>query len=455
MEKYDIFISFATEDIEVAEKVCSLLADYNLSAEEQDKVGYFIYTESIYCTEDFINKITRALSQVKTVLFLASKSSYNSKWCKKEIFQAAEKDIPISTYVLDDEPMNEEFAFLIGPQRWHNRKDVSIEDMIGELLTWLKRKNINISSSSNRSQNNQQNDIDIYKQLNGPLKELYAKALTGDTYAMLEFAKHLYEGKGVRHSFTLAKEWFRKAAIADQAEAEYYMSLYARFGIAGEIVDLNEAFIWCRKAAEHGFEQAIFQTGMDYYNGSGVVQCYEKAVYWWEKASSFNVIAKYNLGVCHENGLGTDVNYEKALECYLISANLGDADAQENLAIMYNTGKGVKQDNEKAFKYFALAAKQGKVKSIYNLGVLYANGLGVKKDIKKAVEYYKRAASMGLPSANYNLGNCYALGEGVESDIMKALIHYEKAAKKGHQKAERNYRILMSNIMGGHTPPLH
>jgi hypothetical protein len=62
MEKYDIFISFATEDIEVAEKVCSLLADYNLSAEEEDKVGYFIYTESIYCTEDFINKITQFIT---------------------------------------------------------------------------------------------------------------------------------------------------------------------------------------------------------------------------------------------------------------------------------------------------------------------------------------------------------------------------------------------------------
>lgn len=442
MEKYDIFISYATKDILVAEKVCSSLDNYNRSVDEDDKVSYFIYTESISWTEDFPDKITRVLSQVKAVFFLASRSSYNSKWCKREIFLAIEKDIPISTYIIDDEPMNEEFAFLLGPKRWHNNKDVILEDMISKLLTGLKGKTIKISSSSNSPQIHRQNDNDIYKQLNGSIKKLFDTALAGDAKAQLEFAKHLYNGEGVRRNFSIAKEWFRKAAILEQAEAEYFMSLYSRYGIAGEIVDFNEAFVWCLKAAKHGFEQAIFQTGMDYYDGLGTSQSYEKAVYWWDKASCSNVTAKYNLGVCYENGLGTKIDYKRAEECYLISACLGDADAQENLAIMYNTGKGIERDDRKAFMYFSLAAKQGKVISIYNLGVLYHNGFGVKKDMKKAIEHYEKAANMGLPSANYNLGNCYLTGEGVEVDIMKALSYYEKAAKRGHQKAERNYRVI-------------
>ena len=446
MAIYDIFISFATEDIQVAENICSLLTEYNQSAAEHDKVSYFIYTQSISCTEDFVKKITGVLSNVKIVLFLASRSSYQSKWCRREIFYASDKNIPISTYIIDDEPMNEEYAFLLGSQKRHNKKDINSAEMLSEMLTGLKGKIVTISSSSHKDLYASKNDNDIYNELNGSIEVLYKKALSGDAKAQLEFAKHLYTGKGIRRSYTLAKEWFRKAAISEQAEAEYCMSLYARYGVAGEIVDFNEAFIWCRKAADHGFEDAIYQTGMDYYNGLGVEQNYEQAVKWWEKASVNNVAAKYNLGVCYEKGLGTPIDYKKAEECYLISANQGDADAQENLAIMYNTGKGVSQNNKRAFKYFLLAAKQGKVGSIYNLGVLYQNGYGVQKDIKKAFECYKKSASMGLPSANYNLANCYLLGVGVKADITKALFHYEKAAKKGHKKAEFNYQSISESL---------
>lgn len=443
----DIFISFASDDMKIAEDICSLLDKHNAVATDIDKVSYFMYRESISFAEDFVNKIAKVLLHTRTVLFLASKSSYESKWCNRELFYAVENNIPISTYIIDDEPIKENISFLLGPARRHTKRDVRIEDMLSELLSILKERTISIKSSSSTEQTSGNTDTDIYKELSGNAKEIYESALNGDCQAHLEFAKCLYDGKGVRRSISLAKEWFRKAAIMGQAEAEYMMSLYARYGLAGEIVDFNEAFIWCLKAAEHGFEDAIYQTGMDYYHGYGVTQNYEKAVYWWEKASSNNIYAKYNLGVCYERGLGVKTDYKKAFEYYKLTADKGDADAQENLAILYESGKGTNQNYKLAFKYFSLAAAQGKQNSIYNLGVFYFNGYGVKKNKNLAFKYYEIAAKMEVPSALYNLANMYYTGEGTSADIINAMIYYEKAAQKGHKKAEAICQQLKDILM--------
>ncbi len=432
----DIFISFASDDMKIAEDICALLDKHNAVATDIDKVSYFMYRESISFAEDFVNKIAKVLLHTRTVLFLASKSSYESKWCNRELFFAVENNIPISTYIIDDEPIKENISFLLGPARRHTKRDVRIEDMLSELLSTLKERTISIKSCSSTEQTSGNTDTDIYKELSGNAKEIYESALDGDSQAHLEFAKCLYDGNGVRRSISLAKEWFRKAAIMGQAEAEYMMSLYARYGLAGEIVDFNEAFIWCMKAAEQGFEDAIYQTGMDYFHGNGVTQNYEMAVYWWNKASSNNICAKYNLGVCYERGLGVKTDYKKAFEYYKLTADKGDADAQENLAIFYESGLGTNQNYKLAFKYFSLAAAQGKQNSIYNLGVFYYNGYGVKKDNNLAFKYYETAAKMEVPSALYNLANMYYTGEGTSADIINAMIYYEKAAQKGHKKAE-------------------
>lgn len=443
----DIFISFASDDMKIAEDICALLDKHNAVATDIDKVSYFMYRESISFAEDFVNKIAKVMLHTRTVLFLASKSSYESKWCNRELFFAVENNIPISTYIIDDEPIKENISFLLGSARRHTKRDVRIEDMLSELLSTLKERTISIKSCSSTEQTSGNTDTDIYKELSGNAKEIYESALDGDSQAHLEFAKCLYDGNGVRRSISLAKEWFRKAAIMGQAEAEYMMSLYARYGLAGEIVDFNEAFIWCLKAAEHGFEDAIYQTGMDYYHGYGVTQNYEKAVYWWEKASSNNICAKYNLGVCYERGLGVKTDYKKAFEYYKLTADKGDADAQENLAILYESGRGTNQNYKLAFKYFSLAAAQGKQNSIYNLGVFYFNGYGVKKNKNLAFKYYEIAAKMEVPSALYNLANMYYTGEGTSADIINAMIYYEKAAQKGHKKAEAICQQLKAILM--------
>ena len=99
----DIFISFSSDDMKIAEDICALLDKHNAVATDIDKVSYFMYRESISFAEDFVNKIAKVLLHTRTVLFLASRSSYESKCLSEEMvryyFVMVELVITLTTQV--------------------------------------------------------------------------------------------------------------------------------------------------------------------------------------------------------------------------------------------------------------------------------------------------------------------------------------------------------------------
>ena len=65
------------------------------------------------------------------------------------------------------------------------------------------------------------------------------------------------------------------------------------------------------------------------------------------------------LGYCYSEGVGTDVNKEKAFELYQKAANLGNDVAQYNLALVYENGDGIVQDIDQAIYWYRKSAEQG------------------------------------------------------------------------------------------------
>lgn len=131
-------------------------------------------------------------------------------------------------------------------------------------------------------------------------------------------------------------------------------------------------------------------------------------------------------------------NYSEALRWFKISAEKGNADAQDMLGEMYaNKGRGVPVDFAEAIKWYQRAAEQGHSRGLFHLGQMHEYGLGVKEDFYKAAKWYKKAADKGNIKALENLGYLYKKGgNGLQRDYRKAANWYEKAANKGSVEAQ-------------------
>ena len=96
-------------------------------------------------------------------------------------------------------------------------------------------------------------------------------------------------------------------------------------------------------------------------------------------------------------------DYEEAVRCFTIAAEMGDADAQYELAERYNNGEGVEKDVNTAIDWYLKAAGQGHAEAQYELAEIarkrHADHLAVK--------LYLQAVELGALHAKVDLGYMY------------------------------------------------
>lgn len=212
-------------------------------------------------------------------------------------------------------------------------------------------------------------------------------------------------------------------------------------------MELDELFGMVEKALE-GEPSAQYRLGDCFYNGIGVNVDFQKACYWFEKAAEQgNIDAQYKLGLCYYHGNGLDKDYEKARLWYEKAAEQGNECSQINLAGIYEKGEGVERDYEKAAFWYKTAGEQGTFLSKSGWFSIVANGLGdiIEKDSKRALLLAVNAIEAIEPTKRYTklyallflyLGNEYERGIFLKKDYEKAIYWYTKAAEAGNVNAQ-------------------
>lgn len=196
----------------------------------------------------------------------------------------------------------------------------------------------------------------------------------------------------------------------------------------------------------------------------------QKAVHEFEKykqsAEQGEAEAQVALGKMYKAGLGTELNYEKAVESFQQAASQGNRDAIYQLGVMCQQGRGTGNSNQvdndkRAVELFQAATEKGSLDAQYQLGYMYASGRGVDNgdqvaNDKKAIELFQEPANQGEPGAQYNLAVMYELGRigrpkqaGDDGIVVKWL---EKSAEGGFPIAQYQ---LGFRYVNGHGVPTH
>lgn len=268
---------------------------------------------------------------------------------------------------------------------------------------------------------------------------LYQKAAeNGIELAQERLCKAYFRGDGpLQQDYTLCAKWGEEAigqgnrqirfetaySCAEIGKRERAKELYLELAEEGNasamnnyaclLGDVNEEFEWFMKAAEHGNDYGMWNTGKNYRDGQG-----------------------------------TDRNIGKAIEYLTLAATNGNAGAMIDLADIYRSGNGIDADGNLAIHWYEKAAEAGKTEALLKIADIYLDGKIAGQDADKAIAYLKKADGEGDTEAEYKLATIYEYGDGVPKDLHRAISWYRKAANKKHLDAQRALKRLHTNWLG-------
>lgn len=286
----------------------------------------------------------------------------------------------------------------------------------------------------------------------------------GDKEAMLELADAYKNGLGTEVNF--------KEAFKYKAAAQYVSSpgMYGR-------VDEDEAFDACKKEADSGDQEAIYDLKMAYENGYGDNPPNPKEAFKYkyvlyalnfsENPNDINIdfdtafeccrnIAKtsdpemtnekleamYDLSLaCAQGYDGSQPKLEVAAELCQLAAEGGHKDAMLKMSAIYESGDWNQEiDIEKAFTYRVFAN--------YALDALKEKDLDFDINLPQALEYCEVYAGYQNPQANYDMSVAYKNGFGCAADAKKSFKYSVRAVNAGYNEALLDLAHAYENGLG-------
>ena len=221
----------------------------------------------------------------------------------------------------------------------------------------------------------------------------HSAALAGHDQAQFELGRLYEQGKGVKKSLLLAKEFYKKAADQDNAGAQTALGILLITAPTGKN-SLQQAEKYLQAAAAKQYPQAYTALGYikekQFNNGEGKPDADAQAGIYYRKAAALNdPEGLVNYGdwlMHHERKVEALENYRQAAEKHNF------APALHRMGVYYF--KQAEPDYELSKKYFERAAARGYAASWKNLGVMAEMGHGSAPDPQKAKECYSMAEKL-------------------------------------------------------------
>ena len=221
------------------------------------------------------------------------------------------------------------------------------------------------------------------------------------------------------------------------------------FGTEDTEPDFVKALELLQAESQNGNMLAVFDLGRMVADGLGVDMDTEKAQEYYAQAlEGFETLEyqkpwkylEYRIGKMYAQGLGTEQDDELAAEWFEKSANQKYKFAEYSFSGLYHRGQGVEQSNINAFALYLRSAKQGFPYADFEVAKMFRDGVGTEKDEQQSRVHFEKAY-MGFvdlerqshdDKIQYRLGLMLQNGIGTEKDIPKAKEYFEKSAKLGN-----------------------
>ncbi|KAL5108440.1 hypothetical protein TcWFU_001101 [Taenia crassiceps] len=189
------------------------------------------------------------------------------------------------------------------------------------------------------------------------LKYFTLASQQGNTLAFYNLGQMHATGMGVFRSCNTATELFKNVAERGRW-SQLLTSAYLEYWSGNHEV----AFLQYAALAELGYEVAqsnaaliLEEDNIDFVPDN---ERYKRAfVYWKRSSAQGSSTSRVRLGDYHFYGLGTEVNYEQAIQEYRFASDvMRNAQAMFNLGYMHEHGLGFKRDIHLAKRFYDMAA---------------------------------------------------------------------------------------------------
>ncbi|HEY5009457.1 MAG TPA: toll/interleukin-1 receptor domain-containing protein, partial [Caulobacteraceae bacterium] len=137
---HDVFISYSSKDKTTADAICAVL--------ERDGIRCWIAPRDVTPGHDWAESIIQAIHGSKAFILLFSGFSNASGQIKREVERAADREIPIIPFRLDDIAPNESLEFFISTPHWMDAFTPPLEGHVKQLSATLSQLIANSNAPS-------------------------------------------------------------------------------------------------------------------------------------------------------------------------------------------------------------------------------------------------------------------------------------------------------------------